>query len=351
MRSAEDRRPPYVLGDREDSVNSASRTPSSAPASLLVIKPSSLGDVVHTLPAVALLRDAYPEADITWVINPEWAPLLRGNKSVDHVHIFPRGELGGFGFSKNLLPWLRQVGRLQPDLALDFQGLLRSALIGKLSHPRKFVGLSDAREGANLFYQQTVSVDRHAHAVDRYLTLIEACGVPIQRPLRFPLPTGDRVDRFDEDQPFLLLHPFARGQKKSLSDLAVEEFCHALAPRTVVLVGRTRREIPAPDNCINLLNHTTILQLIWLLRRARFTVSVDSGPTHIASALSDRLISIHTWSDPTRVGPYNQNAWVWKNGDLQQVRDLSPTGKNPKGRPFRPSDVKALLPLIREHLG
>ena len=322
----------------------------SAIRSILIIKPSSLGDVVHTLPAAALLRDAYPESDITWVINPEWAPLLRGNKSVDHVHIFPRGDLGSFGMSKHLLPWLRAVGRLQPDVAFDFQGLLRSALIGKMSHPREFYGMSDAREGARLFYQHTAQVDRNVHAVERYLSLVETFGVLVPRPLQFPLPTGDRVERFDEDEPFVLLHPFARGQKKSLSDLAVEEFCHALAPRRVVLVGRTKREMPVPDNCVDLLNHTTILQLIWLTRRARFTVSVDSGPMHIAAALSDRLVSIHTWSDPRKVGPYNQDAWVWKNGDLRRVRDLSPPSKHDKSRPFKPADVKSLLPLIRQHL-
>lgn len=316
-------------------------------SSILIIKPSSLGDIVHTLPAAALLRDAYPGAKITWVINPEWASLLRGNRSVDHVHIFPRGELAGFGMSKHLLPWLRETGRLQPDIALDFQGLLRSALIGRKSHSGKFYGMSDAREGARFFYQYVAPVERNAHAVERYLALVEALGVPIHRPLRFPLPTGDRVPRFDEDEAFVLLHPFARGRRKSLSDLAVEEFCHALAPARVVLVGRTKRAIPVPDNCVDLLNHTSILQLIWLIRRARFTVSVDSGPMHIAAALSDRLISIHTWSDPLRVGPYNENAWVWKNGDLLRVRDLT---RRAKGRVFKPADVKQLLPLIRKAL-
>ncbi len=323
----------------------------SAIRSILIIKPSSLGDVVHTLPAAALLREAYPEADITWVINPEWAPLLRGNRCVDHVHIFPRGELGGFGLAKNLLPWLRQTSRLRPDVALDFQGLLRSALIGKLSRPGLFYGMSDAREGARNFYQHVAAVDREAHAVERYLALVEAFGVPIKGPLRFPMPTGDLVQRFDEDEPFVLLHPFARGSKKSLSDLAVEEFCHALAPQRLVLVGRTKRDLPVPDNCINLLNHTSILQLIWLIRRARFTISVDSGPMHIASALTNNLLSIHTWSDPRKVGPYNENAWIWKNGELLRVRDLpAPAPKRVRSRPFRPADVKSLLPLLREHL-
>ncbi|CAN5413727.1 lipopolysaccharide heptosyltransferase I [soil metagenome] len=318
--------------------------------SILIIKPSSLGDVVHALPAVALLGEAFPRADVTWVINPEWASLLRGNKSVDHVHIFPRGDLGSFGMSKHLLPWLRTLGRLRPDVAFDFQGLLRSALIGKMSHPGDFYGMNDAREGAHLFYRHTVPVDRNAHAVERYLTLVEGFGVPIQRPLPFPLPTGDRVDRFDEDEPFVLLHPFARGKGKSLSDLTVEEFCHALAPRRVVLVGRTRREMPPPNNCVNLLNHTTILQLIWLIRRARFTVSVDSGPMHIAAALSDRLVSIHTWSDPRQVGPYNPDAWVWKSGQLLRAGDLAAPSRGEKGRRFKQADVMTILPLVQKHL-
>ena len=335
----------------EEASDSAFRTSHSTIHSILIIKPSSLGDIVHTLPAAALLRDAYPTAKITWVINPEWAPLLRGNRSVDHVHIFPRGDLSGFGMSMHLLPWLRETRRLRPDVALDFQGLLRSALIGRISHPREFYGMSDAREGARFFYQHVAAVDRNAHAVERYLSLIENFGIRVQRPFRFPLPTGDRIERFDEDRPFVLLHPFARGQRKSLSDLAVEEFCHALAPTCVVLVGRTKREIPVPDNCVNLLNHTSILQLIWLIRRTRFTVSVDSGPTHIAAAISDRVISIHTWSKPQKVGPYNGNAWVWKNGELLRVSDLPPAPKRSKGRPFKSTDVKTLLPLIRQHLG
>ena len=316
----------------------------SAIRSILIVKPSSLGDIVHTLPSAALLRGAYPEAEVTWVINPEWAPLLRGNRSVDHVHIFPRGDLGSFGMSKHLIPWLREVRRLRPDVAFDFQGLLRSALIGKMSHPKAFYGMSDAREGAHLFYQHRAPVDRNAHAVDRYLSLVEAFGVAIRRPLHFPLPTGDPVARFDEDESFILFHPFARGQKKSLNDLAVEEFCHALAPRRVVLVGRSKREMPVPENCLNLLNHTSILQLIWLIRRAHFTISVDSGPMHIAAALTDRLVSIHTWSDPRKVGPYNENAWIWKNGEVSRVRDLqtAPT----IGRAFRPTDVRSVLPLI-----
>src|SRR5437879_13005513 len=119
---------------------------------MLIIKPSSLGDIVHTLPAVSAIHDAHPDARITWIINPEWAPLLRGNQDVNHVHIFPRGDFRGLGASRSLMPWLKQTKKLRPDLALDFQGLLRSALIGKVSGARVLMGMSDGREGSRFFY-------------------------------------------------------------------------------------------------------------------------------------------------------------------------------------------------------
>jgi heptosyltransferase-1 len=301
---------------------------------------------VHTLPAVAAIRDANPEAEITWVINPEWTTLLRGNPDVDHVHIFPRGEFVGLSAPRSLWPWVKKTRQLRPDVTLDFQGLLRSALIGRISGAAERFGMSDGREGSRLFYRHIAKVDRHAHAVERYLKLAETFGAPIRPPLRFPLPTGDALPRFDLYPPFVLLHPFARGVGKSLSNRVIEKFCHALAPARVVIVGKSSRRINAPDNCVNLANQTTLLQLVWLIRAAQFTISVDSGPMHIAAAISPRLVSIHTWSDPRRVGPYNSDAWVWKNGHLLRVRDLAATPGVKKGRAFTLADVGPVAELV-----
>jgi len=303
--------------------------------------------VVHTLPAVAAIREANPKATITWVINPEWTTLLRGNPDVDHVHIFPRGEFRGLSAPRSLLPWLKRTKALRPDVALDFQGLLRSALIGRVSRPRDLWGMSDGREGSRLLYHRVAKVDRRAHAVDRYLKLAEAFGAAIPGQLRFPLPTGDALPRFDPYPPFVLLHPFARGARKSLSSSVIEEFCHALEPIRVVIVGKTIRKIDVPDNCVNLANQTTLLQLIWLIRAARFTISVDSGPMHIAAAVTSQLLSIHTWSDPRRVGPYNSDAWIWKNGELLRVEALPNAGRLKKGRAFARRDVGPVVDLVR----
>jgi ADP-heptose:LPS heptosyltransferase len=316
------------------------------PKSILVVKPSSLGDIVHTLPAVAAVRDANPGAEITWVINPEWAPLLRGNPDVDHVHIFPRGQFRSWRAPTTLLPWLRQTRKLRPDAALDFQGLLRSALIARWSRASHTFGLSDAREGSRFLYDTVAAVDRKAHAVERYLKLAERFGAAVRRPLRFSLPTGDPLPRFDDHPAFVLLHPFARGGGKSLSSEAIGRFCVSLAPVRVVLVGTTMRRIPQAENCIDVTNQTTLLQLMWLIRRARWVVSVDSGPMHIAAAVTPRLVSIHSWTDPRRVGPYNADAWVWKNGELIRVGELANAPVWKKRRPFRRADVDAIVQLI-----
>ena len=301
---------------------------------------------MHTLPAVAAIREAHPRAEITWTINPEWTTLLRGNSDINHVHIFPRGQLTALNAPRSLLPWLKQTRKLRPDVALDFQGLLRSALIGRVSGAREFWGMSDGREGSRLLYHKIAKVDRRAHAVERYLKLAEAFGAPVKEPIRFPLPTGDELPRFDPYPPFVVLHPFARGARKSLSHDVIDEFCRALSPTRVVLVGRTTRSLNPPDNCVNLANQTTLLQLIWLIRTAQFTVSVDSGPMHIAAALSPRLVSIHTWSDPRRVGPYEPDAWIWRRGELARASDFPAAGKLKRGRAFTEADVPDVVNLI-----
>jgi ADP-heptose:LPS heptosyltransferase len=298
----------------------------TTPREILIIKPSSLGDVVHTLPAVALVKKHWPNTRLRWLVNPEWAPLLDGNPYVDEVPIFPRQDFRGIRGLLRFPAWARDFGRrTQADLVLDFQCLLRSGVIARQSCAPggRIVGLSDAREGAGFFYHQKADVTGIAHAVDRYLALVSALGIPIAQPLEWPLPPGQAPAGFNEAPPFILLHPFSRGAGKSLSSSDVADFCRVLAPARVVLVGRSEEAAPAVGNGENLLNRTTLAELIWLIRRAAFVVSVDSGPMHIAAALTPNLLSIHTWSDPAKVGPYRPEAWVWKGDTLFQMKDIA----------------------------
>jgi ADP-heptose:LPS heptosyltransferase len=317
------------------------------PKSILIIKPGSLGDIVHTLPAVALLREAHPHAEITWVINAELAPLLRGNPDVNHVHFLPRGELPGLGAPKSLLPWLKKSGQIHPDLALDFQGSLRSVLIAKISGAKEIYGMSNSLAGKTWFYDRVAEVNRRSHPVERYLRLAECAGATVGELLRCQVPSGDALPRFDAHPPFVLLHPFAHGQDKSLSNAVIEEFCRCLAPARVVIVGQSRSKVKTLENCVDLTRQTSLLQLIWLIRVARFVVSVESGPMHIAAAVTANLLSIHSWTDPRRIGPYNPDAWVWKHGQLVRVGELETVKIRKYGRRFRRKDVASVVELIR----
>jgi heptosyltransferase I len=294
-----------------------------------------------------LLRETHPRAEITWVINPELAPLLRGNPYVNHVHFPPSGRLGGLGAPNRLMPWLKKTREIQPDLALDFHGLLHSAFIAKISGAKEVYGMSDARFGANLFYHRRAPINRGSHAVERHLKLAECAGVTANESLQFQIPSGDPLPRFDAHPPFVLLHPFARGQDKSLSSGVIEEFCRALAPTRVVLVGQSHRRMNTPENCVDLTRQTSLLQLIWLIRAARFVISVESGPMHIAAALTANLLSIHTWTDPHRIGPYNPDAWIWKHGQLVRVGELETVKIRRYGRRFRRKDVASVVEMIR----
>jgi heptosyltransferase-1 len=317
------------------------------PKSILIIKPGSLGEIVHTLPAVSLLREAHPHAEITWVINAELAPLLRGNPDINHVHFLPRGKLRGLGAPTGLLPWLKKSGQIHPNLALDFQGSLRSALIAKISGAKEIYGMSNSLAGKIWFYDRVAEVNRRSHPVEHYLKLAECAGATVGESLRCSVPSGDPLPRFDAHPPFVLLHPFARGQEKSLSNRAIEDFCRSLAPTRVVVVGQTRNRINTPENCVDLTRQTSLLQLIWLIRVARFVVSLESGPMHIAAAVTPNLLSIHTWTDPLRIGPYNPDAWVWKHGQLYRVGELESAKIRKHGRRFRRKDVGPVVELIR----
>ena len=296
--------------------------------SVLVVKPSSLGDIVHTLPSVHLLKRAHPHLKISWVANTEWAPLLAGNPDLDEVLFFPRKDFRWPPDLSKLRDWFSATSRIKPDLALDFQGLLRSALIGRVSGARDIHCLADAELACRILSHRVVPADRKGeHSVTRYLRLVADLGIDTSaRPLEFPLPAGDRPELpagFEPTTPYLLVHPFSRGENKSLPDECLARLARELAPIPVVLVGNAAAGHQPPANCVNLLNKTSLSGLIWLIRHARFTVSVDSGPMHIAAAITDRLLGIHNWSNPLLVGPYNSAAWVWKNGKLLQVRDLT----------------------------
>ncbi len=291
---------------------------------ILILKPSSLGDVVQTLPALAAIRRGRPQAHVSWAVNPEWAPLLEENPLLDAVHIFPRNRFRGATGALAFANWLRrEPPSWKIDTVLDFQGLLRSGLIARATGAGRRVGLDDSREGARIFHNQLVPTKGIVHSVERYLRLAEVVGA-VAGPIEYQLGPGDLVENFaPAEKSYLVLHPFSRGRGKSLTPTDVCAFCRAAQPLPVVIVGRGRElEADLPENAIDLREQTTIPQLIWLLQRAGATVSVDSGPMHLAVATGRPVIAIHSWTDPRKVGPYRADAMIWKGGVFCRFDEL-----------------------------
>lgn len=324
--------------------------------SLLVVKPSSLGDVVHTLPSVALIKRAFPELSIRWVVRSEFMPLLDGNPDLERTIEFPRSEMRGTVGVFKLLRWSKRSLREPsvPDFVIDFQGLLRSGVMARRSGASEIIGLSDAREGAGHFYRWVVPVDTGGHAVDRYLQVPRALGIDVSDARQlFRLPQGDIPAGVElPAAPFIMLHPFSRGGGKSLSAEQVRFLCEALAPLPVVIVGMADLELPPlGDRVVDLLNRTSLSGLVAVTRRAGFVISVDSGPMHIAAALGDRLVSIHTWSDPRKVGPYAPGSWVWKGGCLQRMGEYDAPGSGAeKDSGIADADLDEIASLAKAEL-
>ena len=283
-----------------------------------------MGDIIHALPCAAALKDFRPETKIVWLVDERWQAVLRDNPVIDEIVLFPRERFRGIAGMLTSIPWSLHLRKIRPDIALDLQGLLRSALMARLSRAGRVIGISDAREGATRLYHQVVPVTRGEHAVLRYLRILESLGLPkVERPV-FSLPPGDPLDAPFRDQPFVVLHPFARGEGKSLTPEHVVQFCDRMRPLTIVLAGVGNSQRQLPSNTINLLNRTTIREMIWLLGAADFVVSVDSGPMHIAAAVGAKMLSVHTWSDPRLVGPFSDEAWIWQGGQIRRQQVGSP---------------------------
>ena len=326
--------------------------PFASARSVTIVKPSSLGDIVHALPCLDALHRAYPDLDLHWIVRSEWAPLLDGNGILKEVIPFPRDDLRGVLSLPRILAWgrsLRDRKRERPEVVLDLQGLMRSALISRARGGDLVAGLKEPREGgARAFYQVCLDSGEAPHAVDQYRTALGHLGVPLPTEIRFPMPEGSKPkpegglpDRF------VLLHPFARGESKALAPDVLRALCESLAPLPVVLAGVSKPGTEGlPENVCDLVNRTSLPELIWLCRHAETVVSVDSGPGHIAAAVADRLLVLHTWSDPRKVGPYGDHP-AWKAGEIASATNLDPEIAGGPGREIKVSDVPGIADWVR----
>ncbi|QEH37648.1 Lipopolysaccharide heptosyltransferase 1 [Aquisphaera giovannonii] len=308
--------------------NLAERLRSSRPRRICVIKPSSLGDIVHALPILPALRKLFPDARISWVVNQGFRSLLDGHPDLDEVIAYDRGGSGVSG--RSVVATARLCGMLLDrrfDLTIDLQGLLRSGLMTAATRAGVRLGMADAREGATWFYTDLVTSSRlDTHAVDRVLQVASALGDdgPVAR---FTIPVSEDDRRWAVGalaglpRPRLALNMGARWLTKRWPPEHFAEIARRAAMELgagLVAVGsaedrplaRAIRDGLGNVPCLDLTGKTSLRRLAAVARECDLFVSNDTGPLHLAAAAGATVVGIYTCTDPRRTGPYGANATV-----------------------------------------
>lgn len=263
------------------------------PASILVVRLGAMGDIVHTLPAAASLKHSFPGVRIVWAVEPKWAYLLEANPYVDEVIAVDRRGLAALAAS-----W-RALRRPRFEVAVDFQGLIKSALTAAVARPDRIYGFhqSQIRERlAALCYSNKVCSGSR-HVVDRNLDLAAATGAA-NLLKTFPLPPG-RPEGDLPAEPFVLASPLAGWISKQWPREYYARLAAELHMPLVVNGPDAGAAVPGA-----VLHVSSIAGLIYATRRAAAVVGVDSGPLHLAAALGKPGVAIFGPTDPARNGPY-----------------------------------------------
>jgi heptosyltransferase I len=277
-----------------------------------VVRLGALGDIIHTLPAVASLKHSFPASHLTWVVEAKWTPLLEGNPFVDRVAVLRRGG------PSQILGSCRELRSARYDFAVDFQGLIKSALLASVARPDKIFGFhrSQVRERPAALFYSTQTPTASVHKVEQNLDLAAAAGA-ISVLHTFALPAGT-PDGELPDGDFVLASPLAGWRAKQWP----LEFFRTLA-------ARLRRElgIPlvlnGPPEAMEVLSQVPqaiascsgIAGLIYATRRAAAVVGVDSGPLHLAAGLGKHGVAIFGPTDPSRNGPYGDTFTLLRSPD------------------------------------
>jgi heptosyltransferase-1 len=301
---------------------------------ILVVRLGSMGDVIHALPAVASLKHSFPRSHLSWIVKPQWAPLLEDNPYVDAVIPFERTAAG-------LTAAWRALRRQRFQLAVDFQGLMQSALLAAVARPEKIVGLdrTQAREPLAALVYSTAVRTRAAHRVDRYLELAAAAGATNLVP-SFPLPSG-RPEGTLPEGPFVLASPLAGWASKQWPLEYYEELAAGL--KIALVLNGPPAAAPILERVPGAWVHISgIAGLIDATRRARAVVGVDSGPLHLAAALGKPGVAIFGPTDPASHGPYGGTLRVLRSRDAVTSYKRRHS-EDPSMRAIQPAEVLEVL--------
>ncbi len=277
---------------------------------ILFIRKSSLGDIIHAIPAFYELRDAFPDAEIHWAVAPAGAQILEHIGGIDRIRSISQGFLRGLRHDRF-------------DLAIDLQGLLKTAVMARLAGQRRYgFARGHTREPfCQLFYTDTV-FPTGVHIIDKNISLIASVtGRPRSTgPYRFgELLSEEDISTVDEQLSsagispgYVLLNPGAGWKNKQWSPLKFGELAKRLSGHRVALVSYSPAERPlaervvrASEGAARLAPSTSFMGFGALAARSALVVSGDTGPMHFACAMGVRILGLFAPTSPFRNGPWN----------------------------------------------
>ena len=293
---------------------------------ILVVKLSAIGDVIHALPVSYAIKETYPDAHLTWVVEPPAKELLDGNPYIDEILVFEKKRFKSVrGFLHNIGPFKAKLRRRHYDVALDLQGLFKSAAIAWLSQAPLRLGTCNMRELSDRVSRPVVGPYAQGHIVERYLDVVRAMGCRVEKVV-FPMVVSARDQDLSirilqqagvhQGNPYIVLvvgagWPNKRWPTKYFASLCDWLYRQQLIP---VLVGggavdearaaeiQAQAEIPA----IDIVGRTSLKQLAHILRQAQAVVGGDTGPVHLASGMGTPTVMLMGPTDANRNGPYGQ---------------------------------------------
>ncbi len=278
---------------------------------LLIIKPSSLGDIVHGLQVAASLKAQVNHLRISWVVREIFAPIVRACEAIDQVYVFERNA-GAKGFIR----LTNELRKKTFDYVFDMQGLLRTGLMTSRVRAARKVGRADARELSRVFYNERIALPKNgtsSHALEILLQFCPILGAKAELKGELKFREVDRLNLSFADargggRPIVMFVDSRRAEKcwggfKQLTELILREG----KTRKVVWAGTSYvhdKGTYPPEQFFNLTGNTSLVSLPALVKRADWVIANDSGPMHLAAALGVRVVGIFGPTDPQLFGPY-----------------------------------------------
>jgi heptosyltransferase-1 len=307
---------------------------------ILILKPSSLGDVVHALPVLRLLKRHWPQSEIYWWLEAGLVPLLEGDPDLTGLFTFERRRWAAPSQWSQLWQQVRAIRQQRFDWVIDLQGLARSGILAWLANAGSSIGLDNpregAREGARGFYDLTAPRSPPGtHAVERYLSVLPALGVPVDRPFEWLPPRREIAARIQKKwnpggDRWIVLLPGARWETKRWPVehfVALTKELLATTPEVRCAVLGTAADSPRarlivsadPARCLDLTGQTSLSEMIEWVRLSSLMITNDTGPLHVAAALDKPVVAIFGPTDADSTGPYRQRDRVLQNMSLPCV--------------------------------